>query len=359
MANMLGIRIPDTIDDLISMWEEESSDNSRQRLTLLHKNENAQYYFLSCDLSEVESGRNITYGTAIKISDNGKIQYYVHSNINFKKRDSGNGYYLLLNQKSEGCKVIPFMFMKDELPSVIITKTLQERLFNHLIDIENFKLEGFKRIGENGLFRYLMKNLFIKSEKEKRKSRQNEIKKIQRDLNSDISKLFETESSPSTLISKFDYDKNDRKKETLYTSKNNLYGVALILSLMPFLPSNLMIREILDCLSMKYKVNFGESESEERKRAVGDFLLGNPEIKDGVQKMMEGAKHFSNAYGYPALLTASVISASYALPSIIYYPLIVGTVASGVLSLCNLVTSKGRNSCGIIASALDSRFTKK
>src|SRR3989344_8438849 len=101
--------IPDTIDGLLRRLETEGSEN--YRLTLLHKNRNNIYCFLSGNMQEITQETEIHTGMTIAFSKRTNIRVYY--DVTFHKREKEDGYYFGFRTNTpfdKKQKIIPFLY---------------------------------------------------------------------------------------------------------------------------------------------------------------------------------------------------------------------------------------------------------
>ncbi len=354
MQNLIRNIIPDNIDELLDRWNRE--DNEQYRLTLLHRNNDKFYFFLSGNLQEIKPEQKLDTGMSISVSSK-KVRINCHYNTTFHKREIKDGYYYITEEEStleKIARVIPFKFTS-EPPSLMVDKNLREKLMDYIIAKSNLIIESLEYIGHNGLIKAIINSKQKKEWKEKSKV----VKKIGLSIKEDITKLFEEEQSPSSLISRIEYKSCERNKKVMFEKETRgalkifLLGIPFI-AIGPYSVLNLHIPNE----SIKYQQKFLQSKEEEARSMLSEFFIANPKVKEGIQRVFEFYKHIANTTIYTGLIGITTLSYAYTWP-IISYPMITLAGASGLTMLTNLIRSRGRNSSGIISSLLERRLFDK
>lgn len=351
MERLIQDFIPDTIDTLLERWEGEGTE--QYRLTLLHKNNDNIYCFLSGNLQEIKPEQKIDRGMTISLSKKNRIES--HYDLIFHRKEVNERYYFTLEKESfykKKTKVLPFGF-ESEPPSIIVNRDLKEKLIDYIEKRSGRTLNVLEYIGNNNL----LKAIFHIRHREKWKEEKEKIKEVEKSFRKDITELFKEEPSPSLFIRRGQYLPEDISKEVLFVKgRNSLKYVLLIpgLAIMPVSFPDVFLRP----LNAKYEQKFLKTKEEEYKFLISEFALAHPKLIKGVQRIFEGFKHVSNLSVYTASLGITVLSHLYT-PPVISYPLITLNSASALTMLTNLIRSKGRDSSGIISSLLERKLVEK
>lgn len=353
MRTIINTIIPNTIDDLLDGWE--MTENDRYRLTVLHKNNDALYCFLSGNLQEIKDGEKIDLGMSIALSKKTKIA--IHYDALFKKIDKGDGFYYSFEEDNpieKETRVIPFMF-HNEPPSLIINKDITHKLLDALQNESQYRLNCLEYMGENGLIKtlvYYFKKGFQAKEKEI-----TETKKL---IKKDLVELLKEEGSPSRLMKKIEYYSPYSKNKVLFAKEEawpiliKLVCNAPLMSLIPFSAGKVYLSQI----RQNYETKFNRTKEEEAKAMMSEFFIAHPKAQRALIKIFESYKHFANVSTYIGSLAITNLMYNHT-PSIISYPLIALNAASAVTIATNLAISKGRDSSGIISSVLERKILPK
>lgn len=341
--------IPDSIDELFEEWNKDDGD--QHRLTLLHKNGDNLYCFLSRGVQEITPEKKIDLGMTIALSK--YISVNCHYDVIFHKRDIEDGYYFTMDDDNPfelKSRIVPFCYQSD-LPSVIVEKSLTKKLLEYIAMRSDDALKISEYIGEHNILKVIFKavyDTFIK------KPQPNEIASSFR---KNISDLFHEEKSPSVLLQPKDYVEEDHGREAIFVKKKIPKKTILAMPLLAFVPYSLFIESIATKTIKKYEQKFGQSKEEEAKSLLSEFGIGHPKASKGMRKMAEWLKHTANLGVYTALAGTTALAYHFTMPAI-SYPLIACSGASGLTMLANLALSKGKDSSGIIASIIERKYCK-
>jgi len=351
MSRIVDTMIPDSISTDIERWEQDEGDS--YRLTLLHKNKDRLYCFLSGNMQEVAPEQRIDLGMTIAISKRTRVR--VHYDGTFHQRKIPGGHYLTFSEDTidgETEKAIPFRYER-ELPSVIVERNLKQKLTDYIERGGETLLQTIEHYGDHTLARALYDFRFGKKWREMNK----EIREARKALRRDITFLFHEERSPSTFIQPQNYLGQDRKKASMFTKQTTLPKVIAVMPIIALAPLS-AFEMITEEASDAYENKFGESKEEEAQRALSEFAMANPRTLKGFNKFLRTFKHAANMGIYAT--QAAITGAAYAYTwPIISYPLIASAVASGATMAANLVRSRGRDSSGIISTIIEkSAFNK-
>jgi len=348
MTSFAETIIPDSVDELIERLEKE--DSSQFRLTLLHKTKDSIYCFLSPGLSEVIPEQKIPWGITLAFSK--RIDFKTHYDLVFHKQNIDKGYYFLLeddNPIEAKPRVIPFCYQDDELPSTIVERNLKTRLLECITAEANQRIKTIEQFGELGLIKTFFKN--NKENKEEREAIKEEGKAIKRNVQA----LFHEESSPSVLLHQIDYNDSDKDKKTMFVKSNYLKVILQtpgILSILTLIPQSIVENYNTTTLKKKYKPEFNQSKEEEAKSIISDFYIAHPKAVEGIKVLLRAAKHTGNITTYATIAGVTALSYKYLSPYL-SYPLIATTGASGLTMTANIISSRGKNSSGIISTLID------
>ncbi len=349
MQKIIKNLIPGSIDEVIDKWRQE--DSEKYRLTLLHKNKNDYYCFLSNNMQEIESNNEISMGMTI-VAKPKRVNVKVHYDLVFSKKDLNEGFYFVMSEESlfeRENKVIPFYF-KSDLLSTIVERQLKEKLLDYIEIKSRGTITNFEYLGSHTFIKTFLHVLFSKEVKEKRKI----YRAASKSLGNDISSLFHEEKSPSDFIQQFDYLSEDKKKKTLFV--NSLKNILTPMSFIPlssFLPYSMCKYYISQAVIKPYENKFGQNKEEEAKALSSEFFAGHPRVVEGFTKILEVIKHTGNITAYAMLGGATAFSHFILDSPVLSYPLITGMGLSGLTMLTNFIKSKGRNSSGMISTVLD------
>ena len=355
-----GIRIPDSIDELLQLCE--STDSGKSRLTLLHKAKEGTYALLTKGVQEVRPECEIPVGVFVAAKPKG-LEYYVKQGIVLRKRCFEEEFYFTVEAEAVSEKkeyLVPFKFTSEELPSVIVEKELETTLFSCFVRDEQRKLECIEIMGERGIAYAVCYELFGEGKKKTK-----EVKIESTTYSQKIQALLQDEDSPSVLLHPKEYYKEDKSKELLFIKNSfksaKVLGEVLLLSpLLAVIPYSALVQGTKDKWDKKYNQVFGEkmSEKDEKKRVLGEFILAHPKAGEGLKRMIEAFKHGGNIITYAA--QAGLTYAAYKhMTEYISYPLLGLTALSGLQMTVNMIRSNGRDSSGIISSFLERKLYNK
>ena len=345
---------PDTIDELLEGWKSDDAENLR--VTLLYKDQERTYFFLSEGVAELNPGREITAGIFLALTPKKTIAEVVHNAV-FLERKTTNGYYFVVTHKeiSEEIHLLPFKYVTRRLPSVILNKALEERVYMNICDVEQEKIAAIEKIGEEGLIRAYVRERICR----RFKKRSNELAAEARRIHSDIAKLFEEFSCPSVMLTQSERFEEDYRTKTLFVQeilikRIQTAGIFLVLCLVPYSP---VIEKIKDD-NANYELRFGEKANDEKKRLIGEFFMEHPRAAKGMKAVYECMKHASNVLAFGVGAGVSYLGYKYAHP-IVSYPLMCASTLSAAQMFWNVVQSKGHDSSGIISSYFERKLTTR
>lgn len=359
MRSIIDSIVPSDVSSAVADWQTEGE--GQRRITLLHKDNDRMYCFLSYNMQEVKPDEKIDMGMTISLSK-GRVDVNAHYDPVFHQRDLQRGHYFTFEQDSlrdEREMVIPFRY-DCELPSAIVDSKLQRKV----TDLMEFKakgmFEGFERIEEEGILRALYKDGFSRQSKERKK----QSRALKDSLRRNIEFLFHEHSSPSVFIQKSEYQKRDRGLKTMFLRKDSLLSLIKFLPLVAAMPQEGINRALQIGFVDPYRSRFGESREDETERLLSEFAGGHPKVIGGAQRVIRGFKHFGNLslYSLQAGLTATYAlnASSDSGFNSFMVPTVMGiTALSGATILGNAIVSRGRNSSGVVSTLLDRALYKK
>jgi len=349
--------IPDSIDEVLDRWHQD--DSEQYRLTLLHKNKDGIFCFLSGNLQEVRPEQKIDLGMTLALSRRARVNIHYDCVFHQRNIDSGNYFTFEEDNSLEGKdKVIPFCYEKD-LPSTMVDRKVKETLLDYITLVGDYSLNRFEYFAEHNFVEALFNLSFSKEWKERSKP----YKEAEKSLLERIIPLFQEESSPSTFIQPPRYKVEDRKLGIMFEESRLRLPIKLYLALprVAFAPCSLLRARIETELGDRYeehKGKFGQTEEGEAKILLSEFLAGRPKVVDAVYKSMDLYKHTANMGMYAFQISIAALAHTHTWP-ILSYPLIAGSVISGLTMMSNFISSKARDSSGLIATLLDrSKFNK-
>jgi len=349
MESVIENLIPDTIDALIREWDEDEGEIFR--LTLLHKDKQSLYCFLSGNMQEVTQGQEIPFGITLSISD--KLSIKVHYDVVFKQRRIDDEYYFLFEEGSlvgKGQKVIPFKF-ESEPPSVIVNKSLQNQLMSYYNQLGQNMLDEIRQVGDQNVWKALND---IKYSREWN-SRHKESREKRESLEKDISALFEQEDSPSAVLEPFERLDEDIELDTLFVKKHRLKSLMKATTMFAVMPYESLNFYFQDLFQKNYKKKFSGDKEDDIRILLSDFSVGYPGVVKGFQKICGIGMHLSNVVMYGLLLGCTALAHKYTWP-IISYPLTFWSGVSGFTMGKNLISSRGKDSSGLLSSLIGRYF---
>ncbi len=353
MTNIIA-SAPDTIDELFDSWRSDGAENLR--VTLLYKDVERTYYFLSKGAAELKPGQEITAGIFLGLTPKKTIAQVVHSTV-FLNREVTNGYYFVVSHKEirEETHLLPFRYLTRPLPSVILNRALEERVYKNICDVEKEKISFIEKVGEEGLIRAYVKEKINGRINQKGKELAAQARRIQ----TDIACLFDDVADPSVLLAPSEVIQEDTLVEALFTEGIPRSRVisALVFPIVAFVPFSAFVN-LMNSKKADYKLRFGESTQEEETRLAGEFFMANPRAAKGVRVIYECMKHASNVLAFGVGAGVSYLGYKYATP-IVSYPLMCASTLSAVQMLLNVAQSKGHDSSGIISSYYERKLTTR
>ncbi len=359
MTPTLEEKIPDTIDELLRGWSlpnnlEFREEDSKYRLTLIHKSGDRSYCFLSNGLKEIKPEEKMD---VLSLSLSKKRRVEMHYDSVFHERSTYGGKYYVLEQAAlskEKPKVIPFLFNR-ELPSIVVDASLTKKINEYISLSGSTNIQALESLAENGWIRFI----FSPSIRNSFKERLNLIREQSEGIRKEVSDLFVKEVSPSVFIQPKDYLPIDLKNKSMFTQPNKLalYGKSFyLMPLISIFPYDTTKQILTTELKRGYRSKFGQSEEEQEKVALSDFFIANPRVLGGFERLFEGVKNVSNFVSFGMLAGAQHLSEELSW-EYVHEPLKWWMYASGATMLLNLISSRGRNSSGLVSSLIDT-FTK-
>ena len=343
---MEHIRFPDTIDELLDIW-----DSARLRLTLLNRTGENAYYVIT---KGTKVQPNSYYDSALLLGlCANKTKSYALFDVRFEKRITPEGYYLVANHKGIRYQkhVLPFLFKTSELPDFPIEKNLEKRIYETAKQIDEQTLSMLEQAGSQNILKAFAAYFFGKD------ARHAKLKTSIAQLAISIElKLLAGTSSPSTLITPKQYCDKDKFSSTFFAS-NKLSALRItakvimgmyLLAIAP--PQYLKSRVLKD-----FKRQYTFKTERNKHLQLGELVIGHPSSATGADKMLELTKHGANLSAYATFAGAAYLAYS-TMPQWIGYTMAVCAGLSGFRMLASLIMSKGHDSSGIISNTLDKIF---
>ncbi len=342
----------DSIDEIITRQDNDGGES--HRITLFHKNKEKHYCYITPGAGSFD--KEYPYGVLVKFGkDVLKISHLF--DVSMQKRETDGGHYYVARFADDDEpkeKILPFLFHEDPVEVMVDSRT--NRMISEYMDlyVQNI-LEKASKISKTHPI-MLLDMFFHERPNELEKMIKQDMTVTKNRIVGDLENLFYQDPSPSTVLQSFEINSDDRKLKRLYheISKRKCF---LFLSGLMFVPKEIG-DVLLDRYNVKFRNKFSVSKKLENRSLISSFSLSNPQVRPAIDNMWSCAKIYSGLLGLTtqAGLTAGAYLLDWDIPTAI---LGTSTVASGLTMAKNLVTSRGRNPNGIIASVLGYVLTNK
>lgn len=322
---MLEDRLNFDIDEVTGI---SSNDFSRMfgkgsgefaRAYLLHKNKSEAYYFLHEGMSIFQPEIELLEGYFVKAKGSRiYVRHFYDMIFSEEKLSDSTVQYSFTSEKGPKL-LIPFTFSSSVIPTALVSK---KKVYSDIVyrDGVNLFRDFISAVGTNKL---AGARDFFKTEYA-------HVRTLEQGLSSQLKESFSNHANPSTK------NKLTGLARSVSYHDRNMYKYLLPTFLFLRISSTPHVMRELFCRSNSF---------EEDQRLLQD--PNYPALRSGIEYL----KHCTNVISLAGMSALTYYIDTQPSDNLLQIIMTAGTGVSALTSVCNLISSKGKNSDGLLASA--------